>query len=380
MFSSIKKSKTLRSLLAAASFFVAGAPSVTVAAPKTPTKITQVAKPDCTTLIQSYRPLCEQLEGNFPYCYYGKTGAVTAGCGVHIRDFPALDNSVALKLIPKKGNVFLLENKKRLFQMANADWNSVLTKTAFPEVERVEKIKLKDCTGDCPQNTDEFWDGQLFLLPKQTLDKMNEYAIDFYAQKAAELHPNLFQFMPSAQMVIVDLLYNLGTNKYLDQFIRFKKAVRNKDLSKMKDECGTSNFRRDTIRKKLIESASLVNKKGAGLTAQELCRLLRLPEIKKKKASYPGPMQEPVLWRIIDNLTVMNQEAFCSNKDVPKKEFNRGPIKHPVQAAEKKRETPVKKFKKGPIKHPAQFLGNKKNSVPQKKFNRGPIKYPTRSL
>ena len=66
MFSSIKKSKTLRSLLAAASFIVAGAPSVTVAAPKTPTKITQVSKPDCTTLIQSYRPLCEQLEGNFP--------------------------------------------------------------------------------------------------------------------------------------------------------------------------------------------------------------------------------------------------------------------------------------------------------------------------
>ena len=134
MFSSLKKSKTLRSLLGAAALFAAGAPSVAESVPKPESKITQTVPDKCQLLAKEYRPLCEQLEGNFPYCYYGKTGKVTVGCGVHVKDFKDLQTLAVLKVTPKKGKTFSLDDKARLSQIANANWQNPETKKLFPEV------------------------------------------------------------------------------------------------------------------------------------------------------------------------------------------------------------------------------------------------------
>ena len=67
MFSSLKKNKTLRSLLGATALFMAGTPQMVEAAPKAPQKATQTAQTEADRLVTEYMPLCAQLEGNLPY-------------------------------------------------------------------------------------------------------------------------------------------------------------------------------------------------------------------------------------------------------------------------------------------------------------------------
>ena len=305
MFESLKKSKTLRSLLGATALFMAGAPSVAEAAPKAPQKMTQSTEIGLGNLKDSLLPLLEQTEGNYPYCYYGKTGSITVGCGVHMGDFSSLQNLTVLKVTPKKGCSFSLDQRKRLSKMADANWGIAATKKLFPEVEKVEMIKLKDCAGACPKNTDKKWGAQIFLMPTRTLKRINQEAIDFYVKKAYQYHPNLLRLPPSARLVVVDLMYNLGYGKYREEYPKFQEAVRKLNLTAMKEECGSSNKRRDAIRKYLMDSALLVKARGCRLSGEQLCRLHRAPAVKNK--DFLSPACEPVLWKVLDDNTLVNR-------------------------------------------------------------------------
>jgi len=305
MFSSLKKSKTLRSLLSAAALWTAGAPVVAQAADKTPPKATQTVLTPTEQLAAAYTPVCEQLEENLPYCYLDD-GVIAAGIGVHLKDFSAkLGNLQAFKLTLKKGTVLNLEKTRRahLFEMANADWKNPKTLAHFPEVAQVEEIKLKDCAGDFPIGTAKRWDKEQFIvLPKATLSYVNKTSVDFFVQKAYKHHPNLFQLPTSAQFVVVDLMYNLGPSGYLKNFPKFRAAVAKKDLVTMKKECetkkndGTKDVRRNMAKKALMNAAIWAGQKG-------MTKTLLLPKIKKEagqeasKYSFP---KEPDLWKALD--------------------------------------------------------------------------------
>ena len=317
MFSSLKKSKTLRSLLGAASLFVAGAPSVVEAAPRTQPKITQVAINKCQSLAEEYRPFCEQLEGNLPYCYYGKTGKVTVGCGVHVKDFKGVQNLTVLKVTPKKGKKFTLDNLDRLQKIADSNWQNPKTKKIFPEVEKVERVQVKDCVGKCPKNTDKKWDKALLLMPQGTLKKINEGAIQFHVKNAYECHPNLFSLSPSLQLVIVDLIYNLGYEKYKTGFPKFQEAVRKNDLWQAKKESAIKdNPRRTDAHSILIDSALLCEAKYFKQTVQQICQGHRSISDKRKFA-YMKTQEEKAFWRLVDACTQKNYSWCQANNKIP---------------------------------------------------------------
>lgn len=297
MFSSLKKNKTLRSLLGATALFMAGTPQVVEAAPKAPQKAAQTVQSVTDCLVTEYMPLCAQLEGNLPYCYKDK-GVVTAGAGVHLKDYAGLGNLEAVKLTLKKGTVFNLEKLTRLRKMADADWKDPKIAALFPEVAKVEKIKLENCSGDFPEGTDKKWDKeQLIIIPSKVSEKINRKAADFCVKKAYEYHPNLFQLPPSARLVVVDLIYNLGYEKYFNKYLKFKAAVQSKDLATMKKECKTKNARRDTIRGCLI-NAALVIRKDPKITRENLLKQIRPPVVAENPKL--APALEKVLWGKLD--------------------------------------------------------------------------------
>jgi hypothetical protein len=110
---------------------------------------------------------------------------------------------------------------------------------------------------------------------------------------------------PSARLVVVDLMYNLGYKKYLDEYPKFQTAVRTLNLGAMEKECGSSNERRDTIRKYLMDSAILAKEKGSRVSGEQLCHLHRSPAVKKK--DFLSPARETVLWKMMDDCTMINQ-------------------------------------------------------------------------
>ena len=305
MFSALKKSKTLRSLLSAAALFTAGTPVVAQAADKTPPKAAKTVLTPCEQLAAAYTPVCEQLEENLPYCYLDD-GVIAAGIGVHLKDFSAqLDDLVAFKLTLKEGTVLNLEKTRHahLFKMADANWKDPKTVAYFPEVAKVEEIKLKDCAGDFPIGTAKRWDKEQFIvLPKATLSQVNKTSVDFFVQKAYQHHPNLFQLPTSAQFVVVDLVYNLGSSGYLKKFPKFRAAVAKKDLVTMRKECetkksdGTKDVRRNMAKKALMNAAIWGGQK-------RMTKSLLLPKIKKdagQEASKYAPPNEPELWKTLD--------------------------------------------------------------------------------
>ena len=314
LLSRLKKNKTLRSVLGAAALFTVGAPTVVEAAPKPQPKITQAAFDKCQLLAEEYRPLCEQLEGNLPYCYYGKTGKVTVGCGVHVKDFKSVQNLTALKVIPKKGKKLSLDNLNRLNQIANANWQD--PRTQFDEVEKVEIVRVKDCVGKCPKNTDEKWGKSLFLMPRKTLNKINETAIQFHVKNAYENHPNLFSLSPSLQLVTVDLIYNLGYQKYKADFPKFQEAVRKNDLWQAKKESGIKdNPRRTDAHSILIDSALLCEARYFKKSAQQICQDHRRISDERKLA-YIKTQSEKAFWKLMDTCTQKNYSWCRKNKQM----------------------------------------------------------------
>lgn len=315
LLSRLKKNKTLRSVLGAAALFAMGTPSVVEAAPKPQPKITQAATNKCLLLAKEYRPLCEQLEGNLPYCYYGKTGKVTVGCGVHVKDFKDVQNLTVLKVTPKTGKKFALDNLDRLQKIANANWQD--PKTQFSEVAKVEKVKVKDCVGKCPKNIDKNWRKSLFLMPSETLDKINESAIKFHVQNAYEYHPNLFSLSPSLQLVTVDLIYNLGYEKYKTDFPKFQEAVRKNDLWQAKKESGIKdNPRRTDAHSILIDSALLCEAKYFKQSAQQICQSHRSISDKRRFA-HIKTQSEKAFWTLVDACTQKNYSWYQVNGKIP---------------------------------------------------------------
>ncbi len=305
-FFSVKTKRTIRSLLAGMSLSVSAAPVVgDMISEKDPTPIIQQVKSDSDKLCKMYMPLCEQLEGNIPFCYEEKDSA-TIGCGVHFKDFKSLDNLTAVKISLKNGKSLSLRNLKKMTKMANADWKNPKTFLEFPEVASVKNVKLKDCKGDLPDPRNKAWKKDLFLIPKATLETANTYASNFCIQKAKELHPNLFQLPPSAQMVVVDLIYNLGFNKYKKTYPKFQKAIRQGDFKAAKNECKTGNTRRDTVRSLLMDSLILISDNKNGYSLDEIKKKHRTPALKKDY--FLSMVREPVLWRVLDNCTDQNHK------------------------------------------------------------------------
>ena len=101
MLNWLKKNKTLSSMLGAVALFTAGVPTTTKAAPQAPQKITQNVETGLVNLKDSFLPLLEQTEGNYPYCYHGKSGSMTVGCGVHLNIVKA-----SYILVRKRWNFF----------------------------------------------------------------------------------------------------------------------------------------------------------------------------------------------------------------------------------------------------------------------------------
>ncbi|MGN0920016.1 MAG: hypothetical protein ACI4OR_04620 [Alphaproteobacteria bacterium] len=297
MFFRIKKSKTLRSLLGAAALFSAGVPQMAQAAPKSSPKITQSARTAADVLTAEYMPICAELEGNAPYCYRDKN-VLTTGAGVHLKDYAGLGQLEAVKLTLKKGTVFNLKDFSRLRRMADADWKNPKTAALYPEVVKTQKIKLEKATGDFPLGTDKTWQKeQLVLVPSTVLKKINKAGADFCVNKACEYHPNLFQLSPSARLVVVDLIYNLGHNKYFDTYPKFKAAVQKQNLKAMKEQCQTKNKRRDAIRECLIDAA-LLAKTNPKMTRENLLKQIRQPVVAKNPKL--APALEKTLWSKLD--------------------------------------------------------------------------------
>ena len=317
LLSRLKKNKTLRSVLGAAALFAMGTPSMVEAAPKTQPRITQNTTDKCQSLAKEYRPFCEQLEGNLPYCYYGKTGKVTVGCGVHIKDFKGVQNLPVLKVTPKKGKKFALDNLDRLQKIANANWQNPESQKLFPEVEKVEKVQVKDCIEKCPKNTDKKWAKVLFLMPQETLKKINETAIQFHVQNAYKCHPNLFTLSPSLQLVTVDLIYNLGYEKYKTDFPKFQEALRKNDLWQAKEESGIKNNpRRTDAHAILIDSALLCEARCFKQNAQQICKDHRSIS-DKRKCAHIKTQEEKAFWKLVDACTQKNYSWYQVNGKIP---------------------------------------------------------------
>ena len=106
MFESLKKNKTLRSLLAASALFGAGALGAKAAEPAAPSAKeavqTKVDDPlgARLNLMKAYQVLTEVLEDNLCYCYSDK-GVPTCGSGVHFRDFYDLKDVIENALIDR---------------------------------------------------------------------------------------------------------------------------------------------------------------------------------------------------------------------------------------------------------------------------------------
>lgn len=313
-FFSAKTKKTIRSLLASMTLSVAAGPVIEeFSSDKEVSPITQRAESPSDKLCKIYMPLCEQVEGNIPFCYKEK-GSATIGCGVHFKDFKNLDNLSAIKISLKKGKSLSLRNLKKMTKMANADWKNLKTFAEFPEVASVKNVKLKDCKGDLPDPRNRAWKKDLFLIPRQTLKTANTYASNFCIQKAKELHPNLFQLPPSAQMVVVDLIYNLGFNKYKTTYPKFQRAIRQADFKTAQKECKTGNIRRDTVRSLLMNSLILVCDEKSNYSLEEIKQKHRTPALKKEY--FLSMVREPKLWTLLDNYTDQNHKWYRDQKVV----------------------------------------------------------------
>lgn len=301
-----KTKRSLRSILAGMSLFMAGAPAMVEAAPqKAPTPISQRAETSRAKLINLYRPLCEQLEGNLPFCY-NDNGAVTLGCGVHFKDHKSLENLTAIKISLKNGKSLSLRKIKYLNKMANADWKNPKTLASFPEVAKVQIVKLKDCKGTFPKPNNKKWEKDLFLIPQTTLNTVNNFATNFCIQKAQEIHPNLYQMAPSAQLVVLDLIYNLGHNKYKDTYPKFQKAIRTQNFKQAQKECKTGNKRRDTVRSLLMDSIILISNNNGRYGLETVKKVHQKPAVKKDY--FLSMVREPTLWKILDNCTNQNHK------------------------------------------------------------------------
>ena len=302
MFSLFKKNKTFRSVLAAFALSTTGAsvaPAATGPGDKTSPQVTQVsAQNERSKLFGWIKKFLPISEGDMP-CAYSDKGFMTAGCGVRFGGFSNLDELEALRVIPKKGCTFSIKKRAYLSKMANANWDLPQTRTLFPEVERVEKIKLKNCGTQCPKSNDEAWGGNLILMPKKTLDAMNTCAVNFYIQKALEFHPNLFQLPLPDQIVVVDVIYNYGHNGYAKKGTspKFKKAVRDGNLEEIREQCNTGSARRDCIRKTLAD-IPLVMRKPA-MTKFLLTKTVKSNAI----ALYSKIIGETGFWSEIDLLS-----------------------------------------------------------------------------
>ncbi len=297
---------------------VLAVPSVGVAAQsKMPTTDTKKPLSEKEKLAQLYTPLCEHLEGVMPFAYEDK-GYSAIACGVHFKDFEnELGNEIGIKIVPKencsltlgrknKNGTFVLDTRE-LQKIANANWANPKVCESYPNIESVEQVKLKDFTEECPPSNTERWAQPLLWIPnKRTLEKATKCAIDACIQKTFDLHSaDLLKLPPSARLVVVDLVYNLGDTGYgaSKNFPNFKKALRQGNLEKMKEECTTkNNSRRNTVRQCLMESAILTQKKPT-LSPEQIKTKLRESISKDSKYS---PSREPGLWREIDKCTDEN--------------------------------------------------------------------------
>ena len=140
-------------------------------------------------------------------------------------------------------------------------------------------------------------------MPTETLKKINESAIQFHVKNAYECHPNLFNLSPSLRLVVVDLIYNLGYEKYKTGFPKFQTAVQRNDLWQARKESSIKgNLRRTDAHTILIDSALLCEtrcmKKSALKTFDELKRL-----VGKRKNGCMKPSCEGAFWRTMVDCT-----------------------------------------------------------------------------
>ena len=286
-----------------------------------PKEITNNTKNDTEQLAQLYMPLCEQLEGNIPFAYQNSDNPTFAS-GVCFQGFLSeLGNKPAIKITPKKNCTLdldkgMLEKFSIVYSNNPKTWNSPKMWTTdrdknflsnfLSKVEKIEQVTLNDCKGSFPNSKATQWGNTLFLAPPATLKDANRYAVNFYIQKAKEMHPNLFKLPPSVQLVVLDLVYNLGDTRYSNEFVKFQEAVKANDYTAMKKQCTTLNTeRRNAVRKWLIESARLTNK---GLSEAKITQNLQ-----SSATSGMYPRQEPLLWRAINEGTKANCTKRAKN-------------------------------------------------------------------
>ena len=270
MFESLKKNKTLRSLLAASALFGAGALGAKAAEPAAPSAKeavqTKVDDPlgARLNLMKSYQILTEALENNLCYCYSDK-GVPTCGSGVHFRDFYDLKDVEAVKVTFKKGYEINLEDKAYLQKLADSVFKDLSSVKRFDGAVTARKVKLKDVKGGgnppLPKGTRKKWNrSQLVLIPSDTLEGINRLAAEKKVQTALRVHPNLLELPLLAQFVPVDLIYTMGTTGYKEGFPEFQKAVATGDLPQMLVHCSTYNdLRRTAIKQALLEVAILMH-------------------------------------------------------------------------------------------------------------------------
>lgn len=365
----LKKNKTVRTVLAAAALSGAGMPAVSVAAEKPIPKSVQSVTNGCSCLLEKYMGICPILEGDLPYCYNDK-GVMAGGCGVRFKGFSALNELEAVKVTPKKGCLLPLDKCAKLTQIADANWDSPTTLLKFPEIESFQKIKLKDCSGDCPNPGDKTWDKGLILIPTNTKNEMNRCAADFFIKKAWKSHPNLFQLPLPTQIVIVDVIYNLGDVRYdrKGEYPKFKEAIIGRDLQKIKEQCGTGNARRDCARKGIASISVLAQKPN--MTKDLLIKTIKDDTIKEK----PSFVGEKEFWRQIG---ILSEDLFSKVKKTEEKGTNVQSIVQEKavvlnqgrkQVRIRKAPTPKKKVK-APAPHKPPFRKGKK-IIPPKIWNK----------
>ena len=265
MFDAIRRNKTLRSLLSAAALFSAGMPAAGESAEKSPTAVVETAKKqDISGLVNAYRPLCEIFEANLPYCY-SDDGVKAIGMGVHLKDYAGFLDQEGIQVTFKDTVRLNRQTRKRLQYLAD-HWDDKDILSEFSNVSELKKIKLKEYTGSLPAGTATSWSGKkLVLVPTATLQNMNNVALNEDVQKALKVHPKLFELPFLAQIVVVDLVHNLGLNKYKRVFGEFQIGVNACDLQKMKAECGTKHdgepdVRRNGMKKGLLTVQILISK------------------------------------------------------------------------------------------------------------------------
>jgi len=308
------KTKTsLRSLLAGMSLFFAGAKMSAQASPnddKAPTPIVKRVVSNADKLAISYSPLCEELESNLPFCYLDK-GIPTIGCGVHFGDFSQLKNLKAIKITLKSGKSISLKKEKygELKKMAAANWQDPKTYSLFPYIEKAENTTLEKCTGSMPTPKMKSWNGCIFIIPYSTLEKANSAAIYSKIESAQKCHPNLFQLPPTAQMVVLDLIYNLGYQKYKENFPNFQNAVKQNNLENMKKECSSKNARRYEARCILMDSAIFCQKYCSKKSENEIKKIHQNTYTNSKLS----PKLEKKLWHLV-NLYTPKNHSWAMNK------------------------------------------------------------------